>query len=1574
MKLRNTFVNGKMNSDLDERLIPKGSYRHAENIRVINSEGSEIGAIENIRGTEQLTDISYTDAVTIGSYADDANQKLYWFTTSEGVDTVYEYDFASRIATPLLVDTRGILNFSKDFLITGVVKIFNEDANKDLLVWTDDLNAIRSINIERSKTYGTDGFNEEQISLHKKAPLYPPTFQFTNDSRSSENALEDKYLAFATRYKYKDGYYSALSPFTYYAFSPSELDIDFNTLENTGMRNAFNALDISFVTGTSEVEEIDLVVKESNSNNVYRVETFSKNSLAIADEEEFTYRFINDKTLGVLPEDELFRLYDNTPNKAKALDLVGSRLVFGNYEEGFDIVDSSGNDIEIDFSVEIQSTDIEGVNLSIEDDIIMSIDFSEAEIKNNSRISFRLVMEEQDENGSTLTESTYSDDIEYIINEDISTPQELFALEDFTTFIEEVMTNTFQTNSAPTPPANAVSQVDTGFLTTNSGNILYISAPSTRYTIDDGSGSTTEVLYRWSFSDLTTVTYSEIATLSTVKSIRNYELGLIYLDGQGRGSTVLTSKTNTISVDADLASFKNQFRVLINNKAPEDAVAYRFAVKQTRGAHYNIFALTYYEEGAFVWVKLEGADKDKVAIGDTLYVKSDSLGLVGNEVTTTVLDIQTKEKDFIEGNQFDETTGEIVTSGGIDIVEEAGVYMKIKPTGFNLSYDSNTFAEFSGGQGLDENKPSVTAKLRDENDNPISIKEGASISIDVSNYRERTSIFVDYKKEFVATRDYDTFADFFVAEVGDEEDELFTSRSGTDYFKVTVIDDAINLATTVSGSGKRETSIMNFKVSLRNVTSIAVFETKPDENRSAFFYETSETFDIVDGYHTGNEVSQTASNTVAVSLLDWFNAFALGDGVESVYYLDGFNNNYLNSDLRPNSTSLTGFSKVRRFADLTYSEPYNENTNTNGLNEFNLSRANYKDDIEKKYGSIQKLFTRDTDIVVFQEDKVHRVLFGKDALYNADGSTNLNATDSVLGQHIAFTGEYGISKNPESFSFDANSLYFTDTKRGSVMRLSGDGLTEISNYGMRRYFKDEFKDSFSNKKVGGFDPYHDQYYLSLSNETISTPLLLSCDSTYREASFSGVLNHTLDYGNQQGTAGVTFSTNGVPVQVTVTWNGVEHTSGTIEDTDLHIITFDKNESNPATANLKIQALDCGATIELNPLCVVADEITVVSVVLNDDSDEGLERINRYRWSNGDFDSNYKTYNSVFEAGSDIIVDTKEGKVDIFDSVTGEQGVGSLPIGGSTITVESIRSANNPQDFVEGDRIGYLVSDTEYTESEIQSLISSATFLTPINGLEINGEPIKKTSFTLPTTGNKFVYLIWDYILKNEAPVAVGDNISTQKGQSVTANVLVNDFDLDGDDIIISDVTQPDNGTVTFNELSIEYTHDNSDAIEDSFTYRITDGLDYSEYVTVNVSIGVSCSEGISASGEDGIYEVPVTLGTDTGSAGITYNAFSIRDRFQLIYDGEIVADSLYVGTSGTQVGTFTLPVFEYSNGVFTDTGETRVVTNTQSDISSEGGSGQLTFEKTQATPTTMLVRIIGVSGGTAWNINGICPT
>ena len=214
--------------------------------------------------------------------------------------------------------------------------------------------------------------------------------------------------------------------------------------------------------------------------------------------------------------------------------------------------------------------------------------------------------------------------------------------------------------------------------------------------------------------------------------------------------------------------------------------------------------------------------------------------------------------------------------------------------------------------------------------------------------------------------------------------------------------------------------------------------------------------------------------------LPWFNCYSYGNGVESNRIRDDFNTPFINNGVKVSST-VDDYQEENRYNSLIFSNIYNANSSVNGLNEFNMSQKITKD-LNPSYGKIQALKTRDTDVTVFTEDKVLRVLANKDALFNADGSTNVTASDRVLGQAVPYVGDYGISNNPESLAFDQYRMYFTDKQRGAVLRLSRDGLTPISSIGMNSWFRDHL--TKSSEVIGSFDKVNGEYNVSISFEDI----------------------------------------------------------------------------------------------------------------------------------------------------------------------------------------------------------------------------------------------------------------------------------------------------------------------------------------------------------------------------------------------------------------------------------------------------------------------------------------------------------
>ena len=196
---------------------------------------------------------------------------------------------------------------------------------------------------------------------------------------------------------------------------------------------------------------------------------------------------------------------------------------------------------------------------------------------------------------------------------------------------------------------------------------------------------------------------------------------------------------------------------------------------------------------------------------------------------------------------------------------------------------------------------------------------------------------------------------------------------------------------------------------------------------------------------SNNPASEGKAVTGNVNTRNW--------SVEEARIRGGFNNTssgygtraYLREDSNLQS---------RRINTLIYSGIFNSRTDINNTNVFSVAEDITKS-VDPMYGSIQKIHALDSNLAILQEDKVSRALIDKDAIYSAEGGGTVTSSNAVIGQVTPYVGEYGISKNPESFAYYGYRRYFTDKNRNSVMRLSRDGLTRISQYGMNDFFRDK---------------------------------------------------------------------------------------------------------------------------------------------------------------------------------------------------------------------------------------------------------------------------------------------------------------------------------------------------------------------------------------------------------------------------------------------------------------------------------------------------------------------------------------
>ena len=1179
--IQRNFIAGRMNKSLDERLLPNGEYIDALNVRLGSTEGSEVGSVENSKGNTILTTLNFdsielsNNARCIGAFEDGANETIYWFvhdpsfpvSPNNKLDLIVSYNTTSANTLYNIVSINDgtnlntTLNFSPYNLITAVNLI------DDLLFFTDNYNPPRYINTNRSydapgaSPLYYDGFTSDSLLVIKRPPIEAPVIQTLNLQGQQDDFLEERFISFAYRYRYNDNQYSATSQFSEEAFTPNSFNFSYNSYLNEGMKNTKNAAIITFNTGSSLVEGIQLLFKESTTSTIKVIEFLDKSTLGYSDNTEYTYTFDDRKIFTLLPDSEILRLYDNVPRLAKAQTVMGNRLVYGNYKEGYNLKDKFNQDLRLEFFASLNSTVIatsdlldstapgyysigptpSNINNSIVYFDLSTENGNTLELTAGSSVTLDFTLVHSQFTGTTPGGTTANVDIVFDYTLPTYFPN-AYSLATSTDFIEKIGTiANIQTvtdacnGSTLTDQVNCALPLTLGTYTKTASGInnteepiAIISSPASNtvglqivsMNYVDGANNAYEF-----YEVISAVaTFRSTDTARSLHSNRGYEVGMVYMDNFNRASTALVSPNNTIQVPCANSINKNELQVTVpvTQFAPSWATRYKFVLKPTETTYDTIYSSIYYRDGGSnaTYFLLEGESANKVEEGDRYFVKSDSNGPILRCVEATVLEKEVKTADFLND------------ASGTTITSAPGTYMKINPNNFSTVREDDDIIT-AGSQTVIENSANDFPILPYPMNLADSANPGQFLDYDVpagsriviSIRQERLGVgkgnakcerrISELNVELVSSTTYDNMQEWWngdnaevvlndaVTEVGGNTGSIsnvyepapaatktdISTSEGTNYYKffrdtgtnelALLITGTVRCGGTLSRAKRRSTVTADIQV--YRADSIIVFETQPTDALPNVWYENHLSFPISeDGMHSGNVQTQT-STLPAIINTEFSDCFAFGNGVESYKMLDSIVGKTKNLGERVTSTSNLDYKESNRFADLTYSGVYNDESNVNKLNEFNLGLLNFKP-LEDSFGPIQLLYGRKTDILTLQEDKISYVYAGKNLLSDSTGGGVVTSVPEVLGQQVARIEEYGISNNPESFAVWGPNKYFTDAKRGAVINLVGmagrdEQLQVISEAGMRSWFRDLFIDTFNTQKLGGFDPYMNEYVL-----------------------------------------------------------------------------------------------------------------------------------------------------------------------------------------------------------------------------------------------------------------------------------------------------------------------------------------------------------------------------------------------------------------------------------------------------------------------------------------------------------------
>ena len=1476
-----TFIKGKMNKSVDERLVPDGEYINAVNVRMGSTEQSEIGVVENTKGNLGLTSLVYNgtalgaSARTIGAFQDGANETLYWFVHDDNfagsltnkLDLIVSYDTKSDIVNYHLISLSDggslntTLNFNPKYLITGVDKV------NDLLFFTDNYNAPRCINVTKSYAQpnvsgidynGDPTLLEERLLVIKRPPLYAPTIELVDIPASEDNFLEDRYICFAYRYRYENGEYSATSPFSDPAFAPEVFDFSANSFLNEGMVNSFNAVNVSYNTGGDLVKSIDLLFKEAHSSVIKVMEKVNKEDSGLGDNATTTFLFSNSNIFTILPDSEILRLYDNVPRFALAQTIMGNRVIYGNYIDGYDL-ERDGTPTQIEYGVSLISEapfgatetgyeapityNIVSRSITATQDSFGLVNLSTFvnDLKKGSVLTFEISFTHSSFAGPvTPSSQNLSIDISFpfTLIKDYTSVYELATSDEFrnsvgvnspmnilhvydpsgndscngNTFTDEFNCKINNTLTSTTP-SGSVKKFASGtsgnafvgnlayetneaiaILASPSGilkDIIGFALPYMRFVDDvtDGANTTNDV---YEFYDVTSVfaTLQLTDSLRSLHSNRGYEIGMVYMDEYGRSSTAVVSENNSLSVPCSASDTKNNIQVAIPPRqiAPKWATNYKFVIKPDEENYDVIYSSIYYQslKDSMAYFLLEGENSRKVEEGDRLLVKKDSSGVAGSCVYATVL----------EKNAY---ASEDIVVGSV-----AGTYMKINPNNLNIIESPDTYRPSSNFEESITLCPDVISVTLGTTDDPyvdLTIPAGSTIDINIQIDRGGSKLGYcpsrDYslKTTLTANKDYSNVYDFLVAsnfqeilDTGTGDVKFYWLKKQPAFPTPICKDDEANVYY-VEGDGSTYPSSLDFKgvsacggfytkgkiskiqvdFNIRRIDTVVIFETEPQDALPNVWFESADTYAIdSNGYHEGTGGVYQTSTTPAIINTDFYNCFSFGNGAESYKIRDSIVGKTFNLGNRIFSTSEKEYREAHRFADLTYSGVYNEENNVNKLNEFNLGLLNFKS-LEKSFGPVQKLVGRETDILTLQEDKISYVYVGKDILSDAGGGSALVAVPEVLGKQIARVEQFGISNNPESFAQWGADKYFTDAKRGAVIQLKGSGgqneqLAVVSELGMRTWFRDLFNESFNTQKLGGFDPYMDEYVLT-SNDILK-PIASECVDCGISIGNIVVTELTpyefcVNVGALVGDIVVSYTINPLllvpPKQffVAYTYNdiGYEYASDNPPVSASFIIN--KNSVSAQTIDFTISngfAFDKTIIESFTVGCPQAELMTIVPISLTNNADSGKYIHSEYSWTDGSFVSPLHSRLIEFESNSVSNPITSD-----YALIEGRQGAGIIPSDLATISIDCNKINFDNFDFNDlVNNFRYFRSDTLYLDNDVdmQLLLAAATIATPTL---FNGTNKYYANFAMPASG-QYLYLIWDYRISVEIDLCSGDTL------------------------------------------------------------------------------------------------------------------------------------------------------------------------------------------------------------------------
>lgn len=330
---------GFLNYDDPDEVIPSVHHKDALNVQFYGTLPNL--QVRNTPGTREKTNPFLTNDnnnLTVGRFYDSVNKRIFFFNyRGDNKKAIYMLDTVAqimyRIAEESVNADAGSLGISQVPII-HINMIYGDNTQGDLLCYIDSFGAPRKINIQRAIAGGYGTIQAQYLDISKQPANIPPDVVYENDPSNTVNNCRKKLFRFKIRWVFDDKDKSVTS-------SQSEMPLPFQAfdqaIDTDPTKNCRIA--ITFQTGPPNVKKIEVLASNSlgaTMSDWYLVASLDKVVNGIPDNDISTFLFYNDRAYTYIDIEESNQLFDLVPINAGAQSLLnGNVLDYGNITEGY---------------------------------------------------------------------------------------------------------------------------------------------------------------------------------------------------------------------------------------------------------------------------------------------------------------------------------------------------------------------------------------------------------------------------------------------------------------------------------------------------------------------------------------------------------------------------------------------------------------------------------------------------------------------------------------------------------------------------------------------------------------------------------------------------------------------------------------------------------------------------------------------------------------------------------------------------------------------------------------------------------------------------------------------------------------------------------------------------------------------------------------------------------------------------------------------------------------------------------------------------------------------------------------